>query len=312
LRRRTGTRGGGEALDETASRRIAVQHFNTAGEIKLVAAKKAFTLTAEMTQSAAEAAAIFKVCPSLHDHDQLLGYFIHHANMPPVEAVNAYFSGGHGDAQAVIGLMEQLKVKGQGKRILEFASGYGRVTRHLKVGAPDNTIFASDIHQDACTFIQEKIGVVAIPASTSPADLRMAGDQDLIVVLSLFSHLPEKTFGPWLSVLYGLLAPGGFLMFTTHGEFAMRSNPEFFRKNFNVKKGFGFRPESDQNDLNTEEYGTAVVSIPYVRRAIKQFAPDAAISPPDVSIDPSNAANDHIPPRIWFGLQDQWIIQRPQ
>jgi SAM-dependent methyltransferase len=206
-----------------------------------------------------------------------------------LEAVKSYFSGGHSDALAVVSLMDQLKVKGRGKRILEFASGYGRVTRHLKALAPHNTIFASDIHHEACTFIQEKIGVVARPASTSPGDLRMVGDQDLIFVLSLFSHLPEKTFGPWLSALYG---------FTTHGEFAIRRAPDSFGKDFNVEKGFGFRPESDQDDLNAADYGSAVVSVPFVSQAIKQFTPDAAI----ISMTSG----------IWFGLQDQWILQRPE
>ncbi len=258
--------------------------------------KKALTLTDEMKNCAHAEGSLAGVSPSISEYDQLLGYFVNKAKMDPVQAVKSYFSGGKANADQVIAVMHSLNLIGDRKRVLEFAAGFGRVTRHLKAPLAQNIFSASDIHEEACSLIKEKIGVTVYQSSQSPLNL-MIPEQDFIFVLSLFSHLPEKSFGAWLDKLYSRLSPGGVLLFTTHGEHALTSCGDFFMQNYDSKKGFGFRPESDQDDLPNTEYGTAVVSDEYVRSTIRRIAPTAKIL--------GMKAN------VWFGLQDEWIIQRP-
>lgn len=258
--------------------------------------KKAISLTEEMKKCAQAEGSLAGVSPSISEYDQLLGYFVNKAKMDPVQAVKSYFSGGKTNADQVIAVMRDLDLIGGRKRVLEFASGFGRVTRHLKAPLAQNIFSASDIHEEACSILKEKIGITVYQSFENPLDLKIP-EQDFIFVLSLFSHLSEKLFVAWLDKLYSRLAPGGVLMFTTHGEHALTSNSDFFMQNFDSKRGFGFRPESDQEDLPNTEYGTAVVSDDFVRSTIRRFAPNAKIL--------GMKAN------VWFGLQDEWIIQRP-
>jgi len=256
----------------------------------------AFKLTNELA-AVARTAAPAGVAPDLSEYDQLLGFLINIPSLTPEAAVEAYFTGGKDDARRLVSVLEQLGLLGGNKKILEFASGYGRVTRHLKQLLSENSYSASDIHPAACSMIDTAIGVPAHLSSTVPENLNVPGDQDFVFALSLFSHLPLETQGRWLSRLYALLADGAYLMFTTHGDRAMRKQPEFFGANFDPKMGFGYRSESDQQDLSSTDYGTAVVTMPFVFNLVKQFAPDAEI----VSFRSS----------FWFDLQDEWIIRKP-
>ena len=83
-----------------------------------------------------------------------------------------------------------------------FASGYGRVSRHLRL--PDN-MTCCDIHADAVDFLRDKIGVKAIIFKTDPSDFQLEEKFNFSFVLSLFSHLPSDLFGRWLERLYSLL-----------------------------------------------------------------------------------------------------------
>jgi SAM-dependent methyltransferase len=262
-----------------------------------IPAQKAIDISDEMTSIASMRAASFGISPSLHEGDQLLGYFINQAKMSEKSAVEAYVDGGHHDAAKVVRLLEKLKLAGSSARVLEFASGFGRVTRHLKTLSPKSSLVASDIHLEACDFIQEHIGVIARPSNLKPERLNVGENFDLIFVLSLFSHLPSKTFGSWLAALYDKLAPGGYFMFTTHGEFAMSVHPAHFGAFQFEEPGFAYRGDSDQPDIESSEYGTAIALPMYVTRLLKELLPEARLI--------SFASGE------WFGIQDEWVIQKP-
>lgn len=155
---------------------------------------------------------------------------------------------------------------------------------------------ASDIHLEARDFKQDQIGVVAKPSALDPTKLNVGTGYDLIFVLSLFSHLPDKSFGPWLKALYSSLAPGGHLMFTTHGEGAIEAHPDHFGAFKFEKPGYAYRGDSDQPDIESSEYGTTIALPEYVVKAIGTL-PGAKI----VSFSSTE----------WFGIQDEWVIRKP-
>jgi SAM-dependent methyltransferase len=261
--------------------------------------QKAYELTEAVATEAARVAATFKVSPALDERDHLLGHSINKMKRPPLTAAKGYIVGGHHDAAQVKEQMDRLGLGAEHKRILEFACGYGRVTRHLKVLAHESLLYASDIHPEACAFVEEKIGVVARQSTVIPQELDVGRNYDFIFVLSLFSHLPERTFGPWLSALYGILNPGGALLFTVHGQFALdRLHPSFTEKFYEKEKGFGFRPSSEQHDLDASEYGTAVACVNFVSHELAHFAVGCEI--------------ESFRSGVWFGLQDEWIIMKPR
>jgi SAM-dependent methyltransferase len=257
---------------------------------------RALQLTDELTE-AARLAAPYGVSSNLSEHDQLLGYLTKFCQITPTAAINLYFTGGAEDARRVAALLDQFGMLGGHRKVLEFAAGYGRVARHLKQLLCENRYIASEIHPAACALINTQIGVPALLSSLDPADLVLPGEQDFVFALSFFSHLPLATQGRWLNRLYSLLAPEGYLMFTTHGDHALRAIPDFFRINFDPETGFGYRHESDQPDLSSDDYGSAVMTTGFAVALINEFTPDAEI----VSFRT----------KAWFDLQDEWIIRKP-
>jgi SAM-dependent methyltransferase len=100
--------------------------------------------------------------------------------------------------------------------LLDFASGYGRLTRHLLQRLPADRITVSDILAEAVAFQQTQFGVRGIVSATKPVEFECDERFDVIFAASLFTHLPRTTFGAWLQKLASLLTPRGVLIFTTH------------------------------------------------------------------------------------------------
>lgn len=86
-------------------------------------------------------------------------------------------------------------------------------------------------------------------------------------------------------------------MFTTHGQDAVKAAPDYFGSFQYEEPGFAYRRETDQTDINSDDYGTTIALPRYVARVIDDVIPGARL----VSFSAEK----------WFGLQDEWIIQKP-
>jgi SAM-dependent methyltransferase len=139
-------------------------------------------------------------------------------------------------------------------RVLDFASGYGCVARHLSLQFPGSKIQTCDIHQEAVAFNKEILDIESYQSSSAPESLAVA-QQDVIIALSFFSHMPRATFPKWLRALTSHLAPQGVLIFTANGHVTHTS---VVREITVDKEGFGFKPISEQKDLPGGEYGLTI------------------------------------------------------
>jgi SAM-dependent methyltransferase len=118
-----------------------------------------------------------------------------------------------------------------------------------------------------------------------PEHLRMEPGFDVIFVSSLFSHLPERTFGCWLETLLSLLGPRGVLVFSTLGiEYGGQPEAEFV-----------FRRESESRTLAAEDYGTTFVSERFTTRCLHAIAPRAPV---------------RFLPHGHLGFQDLYVVSR--
>ncbi|HTQ80135.1 MAG TPA: class I SAM-dependent methyltransferase, partial [Thermoanaerobaculia bacterium] len=86
-------------------------------------------------------------------------------------------------------------------RLLDFASGYGRVTRFAVRDLAPERVWVADIYEQGVRFQEEQFGVHGLVSTASPTDFVTAERFDAILVSSLFSHLPEDTFHTWLARL---------------------------------------------------------------------------------------------------------------
>jgi SAM-dependent methyltransferase len=143
--------------------------------------------------------------------------------------------------------------------VLDFASGWGRLTRFLVRAIPPERMVVSDIEASAVRFQEDAFGVGGIVSTTDPAAFPLPDRFDLIFVSSLFSHLPQERFEGWLQALFQRLRPSGVLAFSVNGMDRMQDAA------VDASSGFVFQAESETRRLSGSEYGTAYVSEMRVR-----------------------------------------------
>jgi len=230
-------------------------------------------------------AARYSVTGAVHPADHIWNFVLGHPGFGSRQAAIAYyFSDGAASARHFRDLI------GTPRAMLEFASGYGCVTRHL-ARVPGLEVTACDIHPDAIGFLRQHMGVPAIPSDACPELFAAPAAYDAVLALSFFSHMPLTTWARWLVRLTQALVPDGRLVFTTHG-LASRvhfGDPEL------PASGFWFRPVSEQSDLPVSDYGQTITTPDFVRAVIATL--------PWVSLEASHEAD-------WWGHQDTWVLRR--
>jgi SAM-dependent methyltransferase len=158
---------------------------------------------------------------ALHPEDDLLHYTAEHANAAHstwrhYHGFDWYFRGGLANVRTVEDVLTYGGSPLAGARsVLEFASGYGRLTRHLVPRIDRSRLTVADVDRQAVDFVRSTFGVDGFYSTSDPAELVRPERYDLILVVSLFSHLPARTWNAWLRTLLDLLEPGGALLFTT-------------------------------------------------------------------------------------------------
>lgn len=182
-------------------------------------------------------------------------------------AARGYFAGGEWNAHEVESVLSEVGFSlRQAGSFLEFACGYGRLTRHFVHMISPSKVTVSDIDTRAVDFVKRKLGVDGFYSTTMAEDLAHAGRYDAIVVVSLFSHLSLQQWGSWLKRLNEMLNPGGLLLFTTHN--INDAGPKGFQA---PADGFLYKEHNEtRGRLNGEHYGAAYVSTGYVEQAVSE------------------------------------------
>jgi SAM-dependent methyltransferase len=206
----------------------------------------------------------YGVSSEVHPDDLLWSFIAGHSLFPtPDSAASYYFADGSESAVK----LRDLVTRHFGERpisVMEFASGYGMVTRHIPRALPSAHLVSCDIHPAAVSFIRDKLGVETLQSTHKPEDLDFGRRFDVVFALSFFSHMPENSFGRWLAALYRQVNPGGILVFTAHGLASATSlgNPDI------PDSGFWFKPDSEQHDLEGVEYGSTISTPEWVIRTL--------------------------------------------
>lgn len=221
------------------------------------------------------------------------------------QALVDYFRAGRGAARLLgrlVGSFQAARDRRDGPplRVLDFASGWGRVTRFLRAALPDVELTVSDISPDAVEFQRRLLGVRGFVSAARPEDLEVPEEVppeegfDVVLAGSLFTHLPDRTFDAWLRRLFELVAPGGVLAVSTHPEERM---PEGFSMPIS---GLFYESASEIPELDVAEYGRTWVTPERMERAIRAVTGEA----------PEEGATHGRFRRCLWHLQDLWVIPR--
>jgi SAM-dependent methyltransferase len=246
----------------------------------------------EEAKTACQAAALrYGVSGAVHPSDWIFWFLYNLAIFPSkLAAIETYFADGSDCARKLRSLIEEQRPIA-GARILEFAAGYGRVTRHLRKVVPEAEVLACDIHPDAVTFVREELSTSTVSSAKLPEEFDLGQRFDVVFILSFFSHLPQSSWRRWLLALAAHTAADGLLIFTTHGH---RSRLNLGNPTIGTD-GFWFKPESEQQDLPGDEYGSSITLPHYVLNQC------AGIS--DMRLVRFQEG-------FWWGHQDLYILRR--
>lgn len=179
--------------------------------------------------------------------------------------------------------------------VLEFACGYGRLTRHFVRRISPSKLMVSDIDQTAVDFVRESFGVGGFYSSREPEKLVHDRRYDLIIVVSLFSHLPMESWPGWLRRLEEMLKPWGLLVFSTlPWDTGGAPVPDEQKGAFELGFLYSERNET-RGRLGGRDYGTAFVTRDFVTRAVSENVAARLMK--------------HSP-RALNGVQDVYVVQR--
>lgn len=168
--------------------------------------------------------------------------------------------------------------------ILDFPSGSGRVTRHLRAFFPEARIVASDLYDDHLNFCREAFQIDCLLSQVNVGEIDFGEKFDLIFCGSLLTHLPEALFSDTIDLLARSLSDSGIAVVTVHGRFsdylqATRTNfyipDEYYRVAAEAvqRTGFGYvdYPHNFlQGHFDKEEgYGIALARPHWVLRLLE-------------------------------------------
>jgi SAM-dependent methyltransferase len=209
---------------------------------------------------------------SIDARDEMLGFLLQAWEGDRDRALFQYFRSGASIADSLgQALRWRFGDPGRVSRLLDFASGYGRVTRFLVREIPPERVWVSDVYAGGVQFQAERFGVHGIVSAVRPEDFRIEGRFDAILVTSLFTHLPAERFIAWLRVLTGLLSPRGVLAFSTHSPAVLPQGVTM------PASGIVFEERSESGSLDTSDYGSTWVTEAFVREALAQAAGPASL-----------------------------------
>jgi SAM-dependent methyltransferase len=118
-------------------------------------------------------------------------------------------------------IMERVKpfIPSDKLRVLEWGCGVARITRHLKAIAGIAEVVGVDVNPGMIEWNRANIpdASFAIIDHSPPMNISN-GRFDVVLAISVLTHIDAALQEAWLTEISGTLQPGGIFILTTHGE----------------------------------------------------------------------------------------------
>ncbi|WP_237712368.1 class I SAM-dependent methyltransferase [Pedosphaera parvula] len=162
------------------------------------------------------------------------------------------------------------------KNILDFGCGCGRFMIPMSYRIAPKKISGTDIDEEAIRWLKENytsfndLDANGFMPPTKYAD----GTFDFVFGISIFTHLPEDMQHAWLKELSRIIQPGGYGLFTTHGEnhFDELKKPAYGETAHGelMKRGFYYSVR-DSTDGLPDFYQTSFHTHDYIKRVWAEY-----------------------------------------
>lgn len=188
-----------------------------------------------------------------------------------------YFKVGLSAIQCIEAALDRAKLSRVGA-ILDLPCGSGRVLRFLRQRFPEAEITACELTSGPVQFCVRTFGAVPAFSSLNLDQVALRKSFDLIWCGSLATHLNERGIVALLRLFQRHLAPGGMMMFTTHGDFVVRRIPtrdfEYGLASAQIDRigtaypqtGYGFEDYPGETD-----YGVSLTSPGWIRARVQEL-----------------------------------------
>lgn len=212
-----------------------------------------------------------KVDCTIDERDDIFRFFVDYPGC--TNPIRDYLADGWRTLSELMVLLEREgKPLTSVRSMLEFASGFGRFTRHLTRILPGR-VTCADVLAGSTDFVREHFAVRAFDSASRPEAIAWPARYELIFILSFFTHVPLHAWPRWLARLGEALDDGGLLVFSIHSpQYAIDHKVPL------DAEGGAFLRSSEQSALDTDEYGTTFATWERVRREIEAGIPGAQVT----------------------------------
>jgi SAM-dependent methyltransferase len=161
------------------------------------------------------------------------------------------------------------------RSILDWGCGCARVTRHLITLTHPNSVTGVDIDADNIAWCRENIVGARFEVTPPLPPTHFSDAQfDLVIGISVFTHLSEHRQNKWLQELQRVTCKGAILLMSIHGpsQLAMQSQQHVYKKALECgiyDVGYNVDLKGFANDR--EAYRDVVRSRDYVYSKFSQF-----------------------------------------
>jgi SAM-dependent methyltransferase len=209
-----------------------------------------------------DAADVDRLNTDIHPRDQMLLHSLQHHRDADI-ALSQYFNISLQQHAAAMQVFRSFfDSADRSVSVLDFACGYGRLLRLLRLSLPTEQLWASEVQPDAVQFVADAFAVRALASHIDPQQFQPGRTFDFIWVASLFSHLPEPLFHAWLRRLSELLTPRGVLCFSTRSSDLLPADQSL------PASGIVYTRSSELTDLDADVYGTTYVTEAFVHASV--------------------------------------------
>jgi SAM-dependent methyltransferase len=105
--------------------------------------------------------------------------------------------------------------------VLDFGCACGRLLRWFQAALPDCRAFGSDVRAASIAWCRAHLRGTFLGNGTMPPLALPDAAVELTVALSVFSHLSRAQNLAWMAELVRVTKPGGLILVSTHGSFAL-------------------------------------------------------------------------------------------
>jgi SAM-dependent methyltransferase len=131
-----------------------------------------------------------------------------------------YWTSGINAADAVLQYVPKV-LQADNFALLEWGCGSGRILRQLRsrLSVDNVRLCGSDYNKNAVNWCRQSLDGIEFRENELSPPLGFDSEAfDLVYCVSVFTHLPEGLFCPWLDELFRVLKKGGMALITLNGE----------------------------------------------------------------------------------------------